>query len=202
MVSSPAPAGDRPEAACPPGCPRSAARKDQRQNATPCEEPRPDRHRALHARRRRRRLVVLLRPGAGGERRAAAGAAGFAVPVETAQVTVGPIERRLTAVGSLRSDESVVIRPEIAGRIAEFRFDEGEQVAQGQPLVRARRFGLARRGRAGAGRARAQPGQLRPRGRPAAAQGRHHQGARRGVRADARRPGRARARQGAARQEP
>jgi len=38
-------------------------------------------------------------------------------------------------VGSLRSNESVVIRPEIAGRIAEFRFDEGERVEQGQPLV-------------------------------------------------------------------
>jgi membrane fusion protein, multidrug efflux system len=61
---------------------------------------------------------------------------GFAVPVETARVTVGPIERRLTAVGSLRSNESVVIRPEIAGRIAEFHFDEGERVEQGQPLVR------------------------------------------------------------------
>ena len=59
----------------------------------------------------------------------------FAVPVETAQVTVGPIERRLTAVGTLRSNELVVIRPEIAGRIEAFRFDEGEQVKQGQPLV-------------------------------------------------------------------
>jgi membrane fusion protein (multidrug efflux system) len=60
---------------------------------------------------------------------------GFAVPVETVAVMVGPIERRLTAVGSLRSNESVIIRPEIAGRIAEFRFDEGAQVEQGQPLV-------------------------------------------------------------------
>jgi membrane fusion protein, multidrug efflux system len=60
---------------------------------------------------------------------------GFAIPVETALVTVGPIERRLTAVGSLRSYESVIIRPEIAGRIAEFRFEEGERVERGQPLV-------------------------------------------------------------------
>jgi membrane fusion protein (multidrug efflux system) len=61
--------------------------------------------------------------------------AGFPVPVETARVTVGPIERRLTAVGSLRSNESVIIRPEIAGRIAAFRFVEGERVERGQPLV-------------------------------------------------------------------
>ena len=73
-------------------------------------------------------------PAASGAPQQAQG--GFAVPVETARVTVGPIERRLTAVGSLRSNESVVIRPEIAGRIAEFRFDEGERVEKGQPLVR------------------------------------------------------------------
>jgi membrane fusion protein, multidrug efflux system len=59
----------------------------------------------------------------------------MAVPVETALVQVGPIQRRLTAVGSLRSNESVIIRPEVAGRIAEIRFDEGERVTKGQPLV-------------------------------------------------------------------
>ena len=61
--------------------------------------------------------------------------ANMQIPVETAEVTVGPIQRRLTAVGSLRSNESVVIRPEIAGRIAAFKFDEGEPVTKGQPLV-------------------------------------------------------------------
>jgi membrane fusion protein (multidrug efflux system) len=59
----------------------------------------------------------------------------MAVPVETAAVQVGPIQRRLTAVGSLRSNESVILRPEIAGRIVEFRFQEGERVEIGQPLV-------------------------------------------------------------------
>ena len=63
------------------------------------------------------------------------GAAAMAVPVETAPVEVGPIQRRLTAVGSLRSNELVIIRPEIAGRIVEFRFEEGEPVKKGQPLV-------------------------------------------------------------------
>jgi RND family efflux transporter MFP subunit len=64
-----------------------------------------------------------------------AAAGGMAVPVETAPVQVGPIQRRLTAVGSLRSNESVIIRPEVAGRIAEIRFDEGERVTKGRPLV-------------------------------------------------------------------
>ena len=72
----------------------------------------------------------------------------MAVPVETAAVQVGPIQRRLTAVGSLRSNESVIIRPEIAGRIVEFRFEEGEPVKKGQAGA-ARRLRLAHRGRAG-----------------------------------------------------
>jgi membrane fusion protein (multidrug efflux system) len=63
------------------------------------------------------------------------GGGAMAVPVETAHVEVGPIQRRLSAVGSLRSNESVVIRPEVAGRIAEIRFEEGHRVEQGQILV-------------------------------------------------------------------
>jgi membrane fusion protein (multidrug efflux system) len=76
-------------------------------------------------------------PQAGGAQGAAArgGPGGMQVPVETAKVQVGPIQRRLTAVGSLRSNESVILRPEVAGRIAEIRFDEGQRVEQGQPLV-------------------------------------------------------------------
>ncbi|MGH6901113.1 MAG: efflux RND transporter periplasmic adaptor subunit, partial [Geminicoccaceae bacterium] len=56
------------------------------------------------------------------------GGAAMAMPVETAPVQVGPIQRRLGAVGSLRSNESVIVRPEVAGRIAEIRFEEGEEV--------------------------------------------------------------------------
>lgn len=73
-------------------------------------------------------------PAAGGAAQQAA-RANMEVPVETAVVTVGPIQRRLTAVGTLRSNESVIIRPEIAGRITEFQFDEGQTVEQGQALV-------------------------------------------------------------------
>ena len=73
-------------------------------------------------------------PAAGGAAQPAARGA-MEIPVEAAPVTVGPIQRRLTAVGSLRSNKSVIIRPEIAGRIAEFRFQEGKRVTKGQPLV-------------------------------------------------------------------
>jgi membrane fusion protein (multidrug efflux system) len=73
--------------------------------------------------------------GGGAEQAARGGAGAFAVPVETARVQIGPIQRRLTAVGSLRSNESVIIRPELAGRIADIRFEEGERVTRGQPLI-------------------------------------------------------------------
>ena len=49
------------------------------------------------------------------------------VPVETAQVTKGPLTEQVTAVGSLRSDESVVISSEIAGRINEIHFKGGRR---------------------------------------------------------------------------
>ena len=78
-------------------------------------------------------FFYFAQPQAGGA--AGPAAANMAVPVETAPVQVGPIQRRLTAVGSLRSNESVILRPEVAGRIADIRFNEGEQVTQDQALV-------------------------------------------------------------------
>jgi membrane fusion protein, multidrug efflux system len=54
-----------------------------------------------------------------------------AVPVKTSTLAQG-----ITAVGSLRSDESIVIRPEVAGRIAEILFQEGKPVRKGATLVR------------------------------------------------------------------
>jgi membrane fusion protein (multidrug efflux system) len=39
------------------------------------------------------------------------------------------------AVGSLRADESVMIRPEIAGRVARIAFAEGQRVQRGELLV-------------------------------------------------------------------
>ena len=61
--------------------------------------------------------------------------ANVAMPVEAEAVTVTSINREIRAVGSLRSNESVVIRPEIAGRITEILFREGEAAEKGQPLI-------------------------------------------------------------------
>jgi membrane fusion protein (multidrug efflux system) len=58
------------------------------------------------------------------------------VVVEASRVSVVKLPQALNAVGSLRSDETVVVRPEVAGRIANFEFREGERVTEGQVLVR------------------------------------------------------------------
>ncbi len=59
-----------------------------------------------------------------------------AVAVEVAKVVTEPMPQTITAVGSLRSDESVTLRPETAGRISEITFQEGQRVAKGAPLVK------------------------------------------------------------------
>ncbi|MFF7398646.1 efflux RND transporter periplasmic adaptor subunit [Achromobacter sp. NPDC008082] len=58
------------------------------------------------------------------------------VRVEVASVKEIPFARGLSAVGSLRSDESVVLRPEVAGRIQSIEFKEGQPVTRGQTLIR------------------------------------------------------------------
>lgn len=59
-----------------------------------------------------------------------------AVAVEVTRVGVIQLPETITAVGSLRSDESVTLRPEIAGRITEILFREGAPVTRGETLVR------------------------------------------------------------------
>ena len=58
------------------------------------------------------------------------------IPVETAVAQLGVATSDIVAVGSLQSDESVKIAPEIAGRIAEIAFKEGEKVKEGDVLVK------------------------------------------------------------------
>ncbi len=54
--------------------------------------------------------------------------------VELGEVRVGTMQRIWSAVGSLRADESVIVRPEITGRIVELGFEEGQRVARGDLL--------------------------------------------------------------------
>lgn len=60
---------------------------------------------------------------------------GFAVGVETAKVSASGFQDDVAAVGSLKSNESVVLRPEIAGRIAAIHLREGMPAAKGAVLV-------------------------------------------------------------------
>jgi membrane fusion protein (multidrug efflux system) len=55
--------------------------------------------------------------------------------VEAMVVQPTPVTEELQAVGSLRSNESVLLRPEVAGRIAAIGFRDGQWVKRGQVLV-------------------------------------------------------------------
>ena len=59
---------------------------------------------------------------------------GMQLPVETSTLTAQPLMGGVTAVGSLRADEQVVVRPEVSGRISQIHFTEGGMVRAGQPL--------------------------------------------------------------------
>jgi len=71
---------------------------------------------------------------AAATRAPAAGAA--PVTVEAVKVAYMRLPQTITTVGSLRSDESITLRPEVAGRIASIGFQEGQRVSRGAVLVR------------------------------------------------------------------
>lgn len=58
-----------------------------------------------------------------------------ALPVKAVPAKLARAVLETGAVGSLRADESVVIRPEIAGRIERIAFDEGQSVKKGALLA-------------------------------------------------------------------
>jgi len=63
-------------------------------------------------------------------------AAPNAVAVEAVKVGTAAMPQTITAVGSLRSDESITVRPEVAGRISAILFNEGQRVGKGATLVK------------------------------------------------------------------
>ncbi|MBK8523205.1 MAG: efflux RND transporter periplasmic adaptor subunit [Betaproteobacteria bacterium] len=70
------------------------------------------------------------KPGAGGPP-----AGGFPMAVELVTVAPTSLSIDVSAVGSLRSNESVTLRPETAGRISSIGFKDGMAVAKGAVLV-------------------------------------------------------------------
>ncbi len=66
---------------------------------------------------------------------AAQAAKPMGLPVKAVPVEVGKVSDEVTAVGSLLAEESVIIRPEMDGRIVSLHFKEGQAVAAGTRLV-------------------------------------------------------------------
>jgi membrane fusion protein (multidrug efflux system) len=56
-------------------------------------------------------------------------------PVEVVSLKPSVVQEDLQAVGSLRSNESVILRPEVSGRISTINFKDGQAVKKGQLLV-------------------------------------------------------------------
>jgi membrane fusion protein (multidrug efflux system) len=81
--------------------------------------------------------AALRDAGPGGAAAKAQGGlpAGAPVAVEVAAVKPTRVQEDAVAIGTLRSNESVVVRPEISGRISAINFVEGRPVEKGQLLV-------------------------------------------------------------------
>ena len=73
-------------------------------------------------------------PGAGGAG-GRPGGPGGPVGVEVARVEAMTLTDDVQAVGSLKSSQGVMLRPEVSGRIARLGFVEGQRVQRGQLLV-------------------------------------------------------------------
>lgn len=85
-------------------------------------------------------LLVALSGGAYWWQRpqaqaAAAPAAPAATPVEARPVEQRQIGEETSAVGSLRARQSVMLKPEVAGRVVRLGFADGQRVRQGQVLI-------------------------------------------------------------------
>jgi len=74
-------------------------------------------------------------PGAPGGGAGGGPGAGGPVPVEVGKVTRARLEDDALAVGTLRSNQSIVLRPEVSGRVVKLGFADGQRVKRGQLLV-------------------------------------------------------------------
>lgn len=87
------------------------------------------------------RIGASAKSGSGGAVAPAAvdkgqGGPPTAILVEAITAATASMPQTITAVGSLRSDESVTVRPEVAGRVTFIGFEEGRPVPKGAMLVK------------------------------------------------------------------
>ena len=80
-------------------------------------------------------LIAALHPFSSPAQAPKPGVKPMGLPVKAAPVRIGTVTHDVTAVGTLLANESVMIRPEVAGRVAAIHFDEGQTVAAGARLV-------------------------------------------------------------------
>ena len=73
--------------------------------------------------------------GAGRPAGGPGGGASRPVAVEVAEVKLATLADEVRAVGTLRSQQGVMLRPEISGRVTALHFRDGQRVRQGQLLV-------------------------------------------------------------------
>lgn len=57
------------------------------------------------------------------------------MPVEAIQAALSPLRNEINATGTLYSNESVVVAAEIAGKVTQISFDDGQKVSEGQILL-------------------------------------------------------------------
>ncbi|MGQ0701371.1 MAG: efflux RND transporter periplasmic adaptor subunit [Panacagrimonas sp.] len=79
-------------------------------------------------------LLVALQACSSSDAETRKPAAPPAASVEVTPVKMGELERVWAAVGSLQANESVIVRPEITGRIVRIGFAEGQKVSRNTAL--------------------------------------------------------------------
>lgn len=70
-----------------------------------------------------------------GKKAGASAPGAGAVTVEVAKVVGMTLQDEVNAAGAIRSNQSVMLRPEVAGRISQINFSDGQAVKAGQVLV-------------------------------------------------------------------
>lgn len=79
--------------------------------------------------------ALVMQPSQQVSAQVSPGASRGPISVEVAKVRVGPATTTADAVGTLRSYESIELRPEVPGRVARINFTEGSDVRAGDLLV-------------------------------------------------------------------
>ncbi len=83
----------------------------------------------------RAQAVAHAAPGASSAGPSAPGGPGGPAPVEVARAEAMTLTDDVSAVGSLKASQGVMLRPEVSGRIAQLGFADGARVRRGQLLV-------------------------------------------------------------------